>query len=134
MEYIHTTNELDLESAIRLLEKYLQDGEVDLLIALADLYSKAGNPEKEIELLRSRVTEGEPNALHNLGLALWHSGHLLADVCTAPAQRVLARVRMRVTSSALAARRTSETAMIGAKLQHQRHSRSASIGSAISAS
>ena len=75
MEYIHTTNELDLESAINLLEKHLQNGEVDVLIVLADLYSKAGNPEKEIELLRRSVAEGEPNALHNLGLALWQSGH-----------------------------------------------------------
>jgi TPR repeat protein len=47
---------------------------VDVLIVLADLYSKAGNPEKEIELLRRSVAEGEPNALHNLGLALWESG------------------------------------------------------------
>ena len=44
MEYIHTSNELDLESAINLLEKHLQNGEVDVLIVLADLYSKAGNP------------------------------------------------------------------------------------------
>lgn len=75
VEYIHTTNELDLESAINLLEKHLQNGEVDVLIVLADLYSKTGNPEKEIELLRRSVAEGEPNALHNLGLALWQSGH-----------------------------------------------------------
>ena len=75
VEYIHTSNELDLESAINLLEKHLQNGEVDVLIVLADLYSKAGNPEKEIELLRRSVAEGEPNALHNLGLALWQSGH-----------------------------------------------------------
>jgi tetratricopeptide (TPR) repeat protein len=75
VEYIHTTNELDLESAINLLEMHLQNGEVDVLIVLADLYSKAGNPEKETELLRRSVAEGEPNALHNLGLALWQSGH-----------------------------------------------------------
>ena len=75
VEYIHTTNELDLETAINLLEKHLQNGEVDVLIVLADLYSKAGNPEKEIELLRRSVAEGEPNALHNFGLALWQSGH-----------------------------------------------------------
>ena len=74
VEYVHTTNELDLESAINLLEKHLQNGAVDVLIVLADLYSKAGNPEKEIELLRRSVAEGEPNALHNLGLALWESG------------------------------------------------------------
>ncbi|MFE5839324.1 tetratricopeptide repeat protein [Arthrobacter sp. NPDC056493] len=75
VEYIDTTNELDLESAIRLLEKHLQNGEVDVLIMLAVLYSKAGNPDKEIELLRRSVAEGEPNALHNLGLALWQAGH-----------------------------------------------------------
>jgi len=75
VELIHTTNELDLEGAISLLEKHLQNGKVDVLIVLADLYSKAGNPEKEIELLRRSVAEGEPNALHNLGLALWQSGH-----------------------------------------------------------
>ena len=40
VEYIHTSNELDLESAINLLEKHLQNGEVDVLIVLADLYSK----------------------------------------------------------------------------------------------
>jgi tetratricopeptide (TPR) repeat protein len=74
VEFIHTTNELDLEGAISLLEKHLENGEVDVLIVLADLYSKAGNPEKEIELLRRSVAEGEPNALHNLGLALWESG------------------------------------------------------------
>ncbi|MFJ5694140.1 tetratricopeptide repeat protein [Arthrobacter sp. NPDC093125] len=74
VEYIDTTDDLDPESAINLLEKHLQNGEVDVLIPLADLYSKAGNPDKEIELLRRSVAEGEPNALHNLGLALWQSG------------------------------------------------------------
>jgi tetratricopeptide (TPR) repeat protein len=31
--------------------------------------------ELEIELLRRAVAVGEPNALHNLGLALWQAGH-----------------------------------------------------------
>jgi tetratricopeptide (TPR) repeat protein len=75
VEFIHTTSELDLESAISLLQKHLDNGAVDVLIVLADLYSKAGNQEKEIELLRRSVAEGEPNAMHNLGLALWQSGH-----------------------------------------------------------
>lgn len=74
VEFIHTTSELDLDSAIRLLQKHLDNGAVDVLIVLADLYSKAGNQEKEIELLRRSVAEVEPNALHNLGLALWKSG------------------------------------------------------------
>jgi len=75
VEYIQTTNELDLDGSINLLEKHLQNGDVDVLIVLADLYSEAGNPAKEIELLRRSVAAGEPNALHNLGLALWQSGH-----------------------------------------------------------
>jgi tetratricopeptide (TPR) repeat protein len=75
VEYIQTTKELDLDSAINLLEKHLQNGEVDVLVVLADLYSKAGNAAKEIELLRRSVEAGEPNALHNLGLALWQSGN-----------------------------------------------------------
>lgn len=75
VEFIHTTNELNLSESIDLLEKHLENGEVDVLIVLADLYSKAGDADKEIELLRRSVAEGEPNALHNLGLALWQSGH-----------------------------------------------------------
>ncbi|MHA7305693.1 tetratricopeptide repeat protein [Arthrobacter sp. TMN-49] len=75
VEYIQTTNELDMNDAISLLEKHLQNGEVDVLIVLADLYSKVGNPAKEIELLRRSVAAGEPNALHNLGLALWQAGN-----------------------------------------------------------
>lgn len=71
VKYIQTTNELDLDSAINLLEKHVQNGETDVLIVLADLYSKAGNTAKEIELLRRSVDASEPNALHNLGLALW---------------------------------------------------------------
>lgn len=73
-ELIHTTDELDLQASIDLLERHLSGGDTDVLILLAELYSKAGKPEKEIELLRRSVAEGEPNALHNLGLALWNSG------------------------------------------------------------
>jgi tetratricopeptide (TPR) repeat protein len=76
VELIHTTDDLDLEASIKLLEKHLDNGKVEVLIVLADLYSKAGNPQKEIELLRRSVAEGEPNALHNLGFALWNSGHV----------------------------------------------------------
>ncbi|MFP3463537.1 tetratricopeptide repeat protein [Arthrobacter globiformis] len=76
VELIHTTNDLDLDAAINLLEKHLENGEVGVLIVLADLYSKTGNTQKEIELLRRSVAEGEPNALHNLGFALWNSGQV----------------------------------------------------------
>lgn len=76
VELIHTTDDLDLEASINLLEKHLENGKVEVLIVLADLYSKAGNPQKEIELLRRSVAEGEPNALHNLGFALWNSGQV----------------------------------------------------------
>jgi tetratricopeptide (TPR) repeat protein len=74
VELIHTTDDLDLQAAISLLEKHLENGAVEVLIVLADLYLQAGDPEKEIELLRRSVAEGEPNALHNLGIALWNSG------------------------------------------------------------
>lgn len=78
VELVTTTDELDLDEAIRLLETHLKNGELDVLIPLADLYSRAGRKDREIELLRRSVEAGEPNALHNLGLALWEAGHTKA--------------------------------------------------------
>jgi hypothetical protein len=71
VELVTVTDELDLGSSVRLLERHLANGgQVDVLIPLTDLYSKAGRRDKEIELLRRSVSEGEPSALHILGLAL----------------------------------------------------------------
>ncbi|CAH0271264.1 hypothetical protein SRABI83_03655 [Arthrobacter sp. Bi83] len=64
------------QMTINLREKHLENGKVEVLIVLADLYSKVGNPQTEIELLRRSVAEGEPSALHNLGFALWNSGQV----------------------------------------------------------
>jgi len=61
----------DEESAVKVLR---EGSETRAEAAVEYVHSKAGNPEKEIELLRRSVAEGEPNALHNLGLALWESG------------------------------------------------------------
>lgn len=74
-ELITTTNELDLPTSIQLLEHHLDNGEVDVLIPLANLYSLLGQKDKEIELLRRSVEEGESNAMHNLGVALSESGN-----------------------------------------------------------
>jgi tetratricopeptide (TPR) repeat protein len=76
IELNHTTDDLELDAAINRLEQHLENGKVEVLIVLADLYSKAGNTQKEIEFLRRSVAEGEPNALHNLGFALWNSGQV----------------------------------------------------------
>lgn len=73
-ELVTTTDELDTEAAIRLLERHLADGAIDVLIPLANLYATAGNREKEIELLRRSVAAGEPFARHNLGVALSQAG------------------------------------------------------------
>ncbi|MBP2215160.1 tetratricopeptide repeat protein [Arthrobacter sp. CAN_C5] len=74
VELIQTTDQLDTDSSIRLLEKHLENGDVDVLLPLADLYSKVGRHADGIELLRRSVAAGEPHALHNLGVALWEDG------------------------------------------------------------
>lgn len=67
--------ELEVDESIELLERHMDEGGVDVLIPLANLYGTKGRAADEIELLRRAVTAGEPNALHNLGLALWQAGH-----------------------------------------------------------
>lgn len=76
VELIATTGVLIRPAAIALLESHLERGAVEVLIPLAELYSCGGDTATEIRLLRRSVDEGEPNAVHNLGLALWRAGHL----------------------------------------------------------
>lgn len=74
VELIQTTDELDINESIHLLERHLEKGSLEVLIPLAELYSQTGRKAESIELLQRSVSSGEPNALHNLGLALWEYG------------------------------------------------------------
>lgn len=69
------SGELEVDESIELLERHTDEGGVDVLIPLANLYGMKGRVADEIELLRRAVAAGEPNAVHNLGLALWQAGH-----------------------------------------------------------
>ncbi|ALE06769.1 hypothetical protein AL755_17090 [Arthrobacter sp. ERGS1:01] len=74
VELAMTTSELSTAAAIELLERHLAEGEVAVLIPLANLYSLQGDSAKEIELLRRSVAAGELFAMHNLGVALTEIG------------------------------------------------------------
>lgn len=76
VELVTSSGVLARPAAIALLERHLERGAVDVLIPLAELYSRDGDTATEIRLLRRSVEEGEPNAAHNLGLALWRAGRL----------------------------------------------------------
>ncbi|MHA7294098.1 tetratricopeptide repeat protein [Arthrobacter sp. HLT1-21] len=67
--------ELSGHAAVALLQHHAARGSVDVLIPLANLYGEMGRTSEEIAVLRQAVGAGEPNAAHNLGLALWHSGY-----------------------------------------------------------
>lgn len=69
------SGELEVDELIKLLVRHMDEGGVDVLIPLANLYGTKGHATDEIELLHRAVAAGEPNALHNLGLALWQAGH-----------------------------------------------------------
>ncbi|WP_159620272.1 tetratricopeptide repeat protein [Arthrobacter zhaoguopingii] len=67
--------ELKGDEAIALLQQHADWGSVDVLIPLANLHGEDNRPAEEIALLRRALDSGEPNAAHNLGLALWNAGH-----------------------------------------------------------
>ena len=60
--------------AIALLARHLEDGHEAVCIRLADLYRRAGDIDRAVATLRRSVTEGEPNAPHNLALVLRYGG------------------------------------------------------------
>lgn len=70
-----TTGNLETDEAIALLEHHAEGGDVDVLIPLANLYGELNRKAEEIAVLRQAVASGEPHAVHNLGLVLWHAGY-----------------------------------------------------------
>lgn len=61
---------LGLHDSIVLLEKHLGNGEMDVLIPLANLHAEVGDYPRSVELLRRSVALGEPHAAHNLQVTL----------------------------------------------------------------
>lgn len=69
------TNNIQGDEAITLRQHHANNDSVDVSIPLANLYNEMKRTSEEIALLRRAVTAGEPNAVHNLGLALWQAEH-----------------------------------------------------------
>lgn len=68
------TSSEPVEEKIKVLERHLEAGAIDVLIPLANLYQSVGRIDEALSALRESLNAGEPNARYNLGLVLRANG------------------------------------------------------------